>query len=51
MKFLLLFVVSKLFGRKNHLALLLSNPGAEIHSYNIVKLYAPIHMWVEFVIQ
>lgn len=38
-KFLLLLVVNKLFGRKNNLVLLLSNPGAEIYSYNIVKLY------------
>lgn len=50
-KFLLLFVVNKLFGWKNNFALLLNNPGAEIYSYNIVKLYVPIHMWVEFAIQ
>lgn len=34
---MLLFVANKLFGRKNQAALLLSNPSAEMYSYNIVE--------------
>jgi len=36
-KSLLPFVVNKLFGRKIQAVLLLSNPGAEMYSYNVVK--------------
>lgn len=41
-------MLNNVFGRENQAALLLDNPGAEMHSYKIVK---PVRVWVELVTQ